>query len=93
MSYGEQQPVLAAVQRYLEAQTDAEIEAAIVEQDVLLSLAAEQALERLAAAARDEGDGDFADFVESRRTFLSHVRAALGNDRAGTDDQPGAFAS
>jgi hypothetical protein len=80
--YYAQQPVLDAVQAYLEAQTDAAIETVIVEYDALLSDAADQALEQLATAARTEGDDDFAAFVDGRRTFLARVRAALQADQA-----------
>jgi hypothetical protein len=78
--YHEQQPVLEAVQAYLEARTDDEVESVIVERDELLTDAADQALERLVNAARAEGDSQFADFVHARRTFLGQVRDAIDSD-------------
>jgi hypothetical protein len=75
--YQEQQPALDAVQAYLQAQTDDEIEAVIVEHDALLSDTADQTLQRLAASAHDDGDETFAAFVKQRRAFLQHVREAI----------------
>lgn len=75
--YQAQQPVLEAVQAYLQAETGDEVELVIVERDELTTDAADRALDRLAQSARDEGDLQFATFVENRRTFLQQVRAAL----------------
>ena len=78
--YQEQQPTLEAVQAYLQAENDDEIEAVIVEHDALLTDAADQALERLISSARDDGDTEFAEFVAQRRTFLAQVREAIGDE-------------
>lgn len=78
--YHEQQPTLEAVQAYLQAQSDDEIEALVVEHDVLLSDAANEALERLIASARNDGDEEFATFVEQRRAFLQQVRDVMERD-------------
>lgn len=75
--YCAQQPVLDAVQAYLQAETTDQIEAIIVEREELTTDAADQALERLEVVARADGDADFATFVEERRAFLRQVRAAL----------------
>jgi hypothetical protein len=78
--YQEQQPALEAVQAYLQADDDDEIEAVIVDHDALLTDAADQALERLLASARTDGDTEFAQFVEQRRAFLQQVREAIGDE-------------
>ncbi len=78
--YQEQQPVLQAVQAYLQAENDDKIEAVIVEHDALLTDAAEQALERLISSARDDGDAEFAEFVAQRRAFLAQVREVIGDE-------------
>jgi len=75
--YRAQQPILDAIQIYLQAETNDEIEAVVLEHEVLTTDAADQALERLASSARTDGDGDFALFVDERRMFLQQVRAAL----------------
>lgn len=75
--YQQQQPVLEAVQAYLEAATGDEIEAIVLEREELTTDAADQALERLAASALNDGDPDFAAFIDERRAFLRQVRAAL----------------
>ncbi len=75
--YQQQQPVLAAVQAYLQAASGDEIEAIVLDREELTTDAAEQALERLAADARADGDVEFAVFVDERRAFLRQVRAAL----------------
>ena len=80
--YHEQQPMLEVVQAYLQAQNDDEIEALIVEHDVLLSDAADEALQRLIASARDDGDEEFTAFVEQRRVFLQQVRHAMDDNEA-----------
>ncbi len=77
LQYQQQQPVLAAVQAYLVAETGDEIEAIVLEREELTTHEADQALERLAASARAEGDLEFAVFVDERRAFLRQVRAAL----------------
>lgn len=76
--YQEQQPTFEAVQAYLQAANDDEIEAIIVEHDALLTDAADQALQRLITSARADGDTEFAEFVEHRRAFLQQVREAIG---------------
>lgn len=78
--YQEQQPTLHAVQAYLQAEDDDEIEAVIVEHDALLTDAADQALERLISSARDDGDTEFAAFVAQRRAFLAQVREAINDE-------------
>lgn len=78
--YRANQPVLDAVQAYLQADTPDAIEAIILERDELTTDAADRALERLAAGARAEGDADFARFVDERRAFLRQVRSALEGD-------------
>jgi hypothetical protein len=75
--YQAQQPVLDAVQAYLQAESGDEIELVVLEREELTSPAADQALERLAQRARADGDDDFALFVEQRRDFLQQVRTAL----------------
>jgi hypothetical protein len=75
--YRQQQPILDAVQAYLQAETNDEIEVIVLEREELTSDAADEALERLANSARADGDMVFAAFVEERRTFLRQVRAAL----------------
>ena len=42
---------------------------------------ADEALQRLASGARDDGDADFAAFVEQRLEFLRRVRAALNRTK------------
>lgn len=76
--YHAQQPVLDAVQAYLDADNNDVIEALIVEREELTTDAADQTLERLAQAARDDGDEPLAAFIAERRAFLGQVRAALG---------------
>lgn len=78
--YEAQRPVLEAVQVYLQAETGDQIEQIVLEYDALTTAAADEALDRLAQSARDEGDAYFARFVEQRRDFLRQVRAALGSD-------------
>jgi hypothetical protein len=75
--YLAQQPVLEAVQAYLQAETGDEIEAIVLEYEVLTTDAADQTLERLIDNARAEDDEALATFVEERRVFLQQVRAAL----------------
>lgn len=75
--YRAQQPVLDAIQAYLQAETGDEIEAIVLENELLTTDAAEQALARLAESSRAENDEAFATFVEERRRFLQQVRAAL----------------
>lgn len=75
--YQAQQPVLDAVQAYLQAETGDDVEQVIIERDELTTDAADRALDRLAQSARDEGDYALATFVEHRRAFLQQVRAAL----------------
>jgi hypothetical protein len=75
--YQAQQPALEAVQAYLQADDDDEIEAVIVEHDALLTDAADQALERLLQSARTDGDEEFAQFVKQRHAFLRQVREAI----------------
>jgi hypothetical protein len=78
--YREQQPVLDAIQAYLQAETGDAIEAIVLENELLTSDAADQALARLAESVRADGDADFAAFVEERRRFLQQVRAALDEE-------------
>jgi hypothetical protein len=78
--YREQQPVLDAIQAYLQAETGDEIEAIVLENELLTTDAADQSLARLAESARGEGDTAFAEFVEERRRFLQQVRAALDEE-------------
>ncbi|HEX6292427.1 MAG TPA: CpXC domain-containing protein [Herpetosiphonaceae bacterium] len=75
--YRAQQPVLDAIQAYLQAETGDEIEAVVLEHEALTGDAADRALARLAENTRAEGDEAFAAFVEERRRFLQQVRAAL----------------
>ena len=75
--YQDQKPVLEAVQAYLEAGSEDELEQVVLERDELTGDAADEALQRLASGARDDGDADFAAFVEQRLEFLRRVRAAL----------------
>ncbi|HEY0605394.1 MAG TPA: CpXC domain-containing protein [Herpetosiphonaceae bacterium] len=75
--YRAQQPVLDAIQSYLQAESGDEIEAIVLENELLTTDAADQALARLAESARADNDQDFAAFVEERRRFLQQVRAAL----------------
>lgn len=75
--YHAQQPVLEAIQAYLEAEGGDQIEQVVLEHESLTGDAADQALARLAERARAEGDEQFAVFVEQRRSFLQQVRAAL----------------
>lgn len=75
--YRAQQPVLEALQSYLQAESGDEIEAIVLENELLTTDAADQALARLAESARADNDQDFAAFVEERRRFLQQVRAAL----------------
>jgi hypothetical protein len=75
--YRAQQPVLDAVRAYLQAETGDEIEAVVLEHELLTTDAADQALARLIESATDEGDTEFVSFVEQRRLFLQQVRAAL----------------
>lgn len=75
--YQAQQPVLEAVQAYLQAETGDAVEQVILDHEALTSDEADRALDRLAQSARDEGDAAFAVFVENRRAFLRQVRAAL----------------
>ncbi len=75
--YHQQQPVLEAVQAYLEADSGDEIEAILLEREELTTDAADQALARLGASALADGDADFAAFIGERRAFLRQVRAAL----------------
>ena len=73
--YQAQQPVLLAVQAYLEAESaDEQI---VLEREELTTDAADAALLRLAEGARADGDATFAAFVAERRRFLQEVRAAL----------------
>jgi hypothetical protein len=81
--YREQQPILDAVQAYLDADSPESIEAIVLEREELTTDAADQALTRLADSARADGDSQLAAFVEERRGFLREVRAAL--DEAPTD--------
>jgi len=78
--YRAQQPVLEAIQSYLQAESGDEIEAIVLENELLTTDAADQALVRLAESARAENDEDFAAFVEERRRFLQQVRAALDEE-------------
>lgn len=75
--YQAEQPVLDAVQAYLQAGTSEEIELVVLDHEELTSDAADQMLLRLVERSRAEGDPDFAAFVEQRRVFLQQVRAAL----------------
>lgn len=78
--YRAQQPVLDAVQAYLQAASSDEIELVVLEREELTTDAADQALARLVERARADGDPDFATFVEQRRSFLQQVRAALDSE-------------
>ena len=53
----------------------------IVEHDALLTGEADAALDRLLASARDNGDAEFAAFIEQRRAFLRQVREAMSNEQ------------
>jgi len=75
--YQDQKPVLDAVQAYLEAGSEDELEQVVLERDELTGAAADEALQRLAAGARADGDAEFAAFVQQRLGFLRRVRAAL----------------
>lgn len=75
--YQAEQPVLDAVQAYLQAESSEEIELVVLEREELTTDAADQTLLRLAERVRADGDADFAAFVEQRRLFLQQVRAAL----------------
>lgn len=75
--YHAQQPVLDAVQAYLQADSADEIELVVLEREELTTDDADEALLRLAERARTDGDADFAAFVEQRRIFLQQVRDAL----------------
>ncbi len=75
--YRAQQPILDAVQAYLDADTPEAIEAIVLEREELTTDAADQALSRLVESARADNDSQLAAFVEERRAFLRQVRAAL----------------
>lgn len=75
--YRAQQPILDAVQAYLDADTPDAIEAIVLEREELTTDAADQALSRLIESARADNDSQLAAFVEERRAFLRQVRAAL----------------
>jgi hypothetical protein len=75
--YRAQQPLLDAVQAYLQAETSDEIEAVVLEHELLTTDDAYRALARLAESAGAEGDTELVTFLEQRRLFLQQVRAAL----------------
>lgn len=75
--YQTQQPLLEAVQAYLQAESGDEIEQIVLEREELTTDAADQTLDRLAQGARDDGDYATATFIDQRREFLRQVRSAL----------------